>query len=498
MPSKLTYTIIFGFISGVLLETYLDIDESLLLWVFLGAVCLSVIGLINYRFGRSALLVSVFLISFVLGVVRMVQSEEVVVDTLSEFVGEEIEIEGTVASEVERREKNQRFVLEVEGSDPRILVSTELYPSFYYGDIVTVSGTLKEPSSFTTDQGKEFDYAGYLYKDNIYYTMSFVDVVKTGHEPKSRFHETLFRFKGSVISNIEDVVPPPESTFLSGISLGARSGIPEELRNKFITTGTIHIVALSGYNISVVAKGIQQFFSYFFSHYLSLSFGAFSIVLFVLMTGAQATAVRAGIMALLVVLAKATGRTYEISRALFIAGFLMVLVNPSILVFDVSFQLSFIATLGIIHFTPVFERWMGKKETEPMPKKLLAKSKLFIRDIIATTLSAQVAVLPFIIYKMGTLSVVSFPINILILPFIPVTMYLGFFIGIFGFLGSWVVFPFGYVAYKLLSFVLWLIDKGSSLKNASISVQTFPLWLCASIYLVLILFLYIKEKNKAP
>lgn len=151
-------------------------------------------------------------------------------------------------------------------------------------------------------------------------------------------------------------------------------------------------------------------------------FGILAILLFVLMTGANSTALRAGIMASLMIFARATGRNYDVARTMILAAVLMIFINPFVLVYDVSFQLSFIATIGVIFYAPRFEkyfRWITPK--------------LGLRDIVSVTTAVYIFVLPFILYKMGNLSIVALPANILILPLIPFTMLFGFLSGFLGF-----------------------------------------------------------------
>lgn len=496
MPSRLTYSIIFGFAVGILIESFSNTNKFFLLLLFFTSIVFLFVGYFLKRFKNTALLACVFLVSILFGIIRFSLNQKT--PTSFSNIGEEVSISGIIIDEVETREKDQRFVILDDLNHEKILVTTDLYPKYHYGDKVLVTGKLKSPSNFDTDSGREFDYINYLAKDEIFYTMSFANVLFVSHEPESKIKEILFRFKESIEKNISNVVPKPESQFLSGITLGSRSGLSSQLKDKFIKTGTIHIVALSGYNISIVAKGIQQFFIYFLSYYASIALGVISIFLFVLMTGASSTAVRAGIMAILVLLSKATGRKYEISIALFIAGFLMILHDPMTLAFDVSFQLSFLATLGIIYLNPIFEKIFGKKDNEKPPVIFLQKVHFGFRDILSTTLSAQIAVLPFIIYKMGILSLVSFPVNIFILPLIPIAMYLGFAVGVLGYVGTWISMPFGFIAYKILEFILWIIDLGSRLPRGSMSVYVFPLWLCLFLYILIItatLSFYRKQKD---
>ena len=149
----------------------------------------------------------------------------------------------------------------------------------------------------------------------------------------------------------------------------------------------------------------------------------------------------------------------------------MILLNPYVLVHDVSFQLSFIATIAVIFFTPKVEKYF---------KWVPERFKL--RDIVTVTFAAYIFVLPFILYKMGSLSLVALPANILILPFIPLTMVLGFLTGLLG--NFWYILsvPLGYASYWLLHFELGVVHFFSGVSFAAFSIPNFPLFLTLLIY----------------
>ncbi len=270
----------------------------------------------------------------------------------------------------------------------------------------------------------------------------------------------------------------PESLLMGGLVLGEKSSFSESLRQSFIDTGTIHIVALSGYNITIVAEWIMKLFSSFPKN-IGLGAGIFSVLLFVLMTGGSSTTIRAGIMASLALFARLIGRNYDVTRALILAGVVMILVNPFVLVFDVSFQLSFIATIAVIFFTPKVEKYF-----------LWITPRFGLRDIISVTCAAYIFVMPFILYKMGNLSLVALPANILILPFIPLTMILGFLTGFAGIMGYIFAVPSGYVSYLFLHYELAVISFFSRIPFAALSVPDFPFLLTLLIYLYFIYKLF--------
>jgi len=265
----------------------------------------------------------------------------------------------------------------------------------------------------------------------------------------------------------------PESLLMGGLILGEKSAFSQALRESFVNTGTIHIVALSGYNVTIVAEWIMKLFAQvsYVPKNFGISVGILTIFLFIVMTGASSTAIRAGIMATLALVARATGRGYDVGRALLLAGVLMILINPFLLVYDVSFQLSFIATIAVIFYAPKIEKYF-----------LWVTETFKLRDIVSVTTAAYIFVFPFILYKMGNLSLVALPANVLILPFIPFTMLLGFLTGFAGLLWYGLSIPLGYISYLFLHYELSVISFFSRLPFAAFSFPDFPLFLTILIY----------------
>jgi len=242
------------------------------------------------------------------------------------------------------------------------------------------------------------------------------------------------------------------------------------LSDTFRTVGLVHIVVLSGYNITVVMSAIARAIAW---APRIMQFGArgFVVAFFILMSGGAATAVRAGLMALLAVFARETGRVYLALRALGVVAFGMVLWNPWTLAFDPGFQLSALATIGLILFTPMFAvrlQWVTERYG--------------LREIAASTLGTQLAVLPLLLYQNGQLSLYALPANLLALPVMPLAM---FFSGIAA-LAGWAAGPLapliGFPAYALLGYVIGVARLFASLPFASLSIPAFGAWWLAIVY----------------
>lgn len=485
MQDKIFYISCFGFIAGVFLRSFILIDIYFIFLIgFVSIIFLLFFNLISKN--KKGTLLSIFILTFSFGVFRFNTVDISAPAIFESYLGQKISLIGEIIDEPIITENNQKLNVKVlfHKYETEVLVLTNLDTYYKYGDEIKFEGTFKKPENFITDQGKEFDYINYLRKDGIFYLVNYPKVEIISHNNGNLIKNLLFSIKEVFINKINSTIREPESLLMNGLILGEKSAFSESLRQSFVDTGTIHIVALSGYNVTIVAEWIMKIFSSFPKN-IGIGAGMFSILLFVLMTGGSSTAVRAGIMASLALFARLIGRNYDVTRALILAGVFMILINPFVLVFDVSFQLSFIATVAVIFFTPKIEKYF-----------LWVTPRLGLRDIISVTCAAYVFVLPFILYKMGNLSLVALPANTMILPFIPFTMILGFLTVLTGSIGYFFSIPFGYVSYLLLHYELSVISFFSSIPFASLSIPNFPFFITVLIYIYFIYKLFGRSIEK--
>ncbi len=397
-------------------------------------------------------------------------------------VGKEVTIEGQVSDPPDVRLSNQRITLTPEGQQASILLTVSKYSEISYGDKIRARGILETPENFITSAGKEFDYNRYLAQQDIYFIIKNADVKVLSKGNGGLLQTALYRLRNAFMSHVEDIISPPESDLGNGLVLGTRGGFDDAQRNEFISTGTIHIVALSGYNVTIVAEGIMKALGFILSGTVSIMFGMVVVILFIIMAGATPTAVRAGIMTVIALFGRMTGRSYDAGRALAIAGLLMCAYDPRVL-FNISFELSFLATFGVLFVTPKVLRFV-----------MFLPGRFGFREDVATTIAATITVLPILLYSTGILSLVSLPANILILPFIPLTMLLVFLTGIAGFVSLQFSFPFGYAAHLLLLYILSTIHFFASLPFASVTIQGFPLFVTVILYGLLLWWVFRKKR----
>jgi competence protein ComEC len=353
----------------------------------------------------------------------------------------------------------------------KVLLVTDRGPRFQYGDRLRFYGKLRRPQNFKDEATlREVNYVAHLAKDGVHYEMFRPQIEVLARGEGNPLIQKLFSFKQAIIANINALIPQPQSALLAGLIVGAKQSLGKKLLDDFRAVGVIHIVVLSGYNITIIARFIEWLFS-FLSRNKRTFLSVAVIILFAIMVGASATVVRASIMALLVILARTTGRLYAVTRALLIAGFFMLLHNPKILVFDTSFQLSFLATVGLIYVSPIIE-----------PRVKWITEWWNMREIAVATIATQVFVLPFLLYKTGVLSIVSLPANLLILSAIPATMLFGFIAGMAGFAAAALAAPFAFLSYALLSYELLVVEWLARLPFASVTLAAFPFWLTLLLY----------------
>jgi competence protein ComEC len=260
---------------------------------------------------------------------------------------------------------------------------------------------------------------------------------------------------------------------MAGLLLGSRKGIPDYLMQKFNITGLTHIIAISGYNITLVIVIIGGIFG-FLSRKLKVVFSILFVFIFTVTVGASAAVVRAAIMGIISLISIWYGRTYFVVLGLFCAAFFMNLWNPKILVYDVGFQLSFLATFGLIFLSDGL-----KKYVKFLPEMFA------IRESFAMTLSAQVFALPIILLNFGRLSLISPIANVFVLPFIPFAMFFGFFGVFFGYFSDILGNLVGFIGYLILKFIIGLVDFFASLKYASISLDFICWWMVGLYFYVL-------------
>jgi len=369
-----------------------------------------------------------------------------------DFIGKTIQGKGVVVEEPEEKSFYQEVIVELSDTThlQKVIVQADFYPRFSYGDELAVKGKLKIPKDFKTNAGRTFPYQKFLAKDDIYYILSTPTVTLLSKNKGNSVKTYLFSIKNSFISHIQKVLPRPESSLLSGMLIAGKGGLGATLEKDFKEVGLVHIVVLSGYNVTIVAEAFIKLL-YFLPRSIAYGFGAIGIILFSIMAGGSSTIIRASIMALIALLGKQTGNVYSALRGLFVAGVCMVLWNPMILRYDPSFHLSFMATFALIVFSPkvksIFDKFGFNTFTDSA-----------IGEIVCSTLAVQIFLLPYLLYMNGSFALITFPANLLVLSFLPLTMLAGFLATALSYIHLGLSYPFSVVSFVMLRYILRIVQ----------------------------------------
>ncbi|MEI6480363.1 MAG: ComEC/Rec2 family competence protein [bacterium] len=370
-------------------------------------------------------------------------------------------LEGVVKAEPKMNDKGMQMQVEVlkVGSSTlfkkeTILVGYEGYDSFVYGDTVKIGGVLELPKSFETEAGRTFNYPGYLAKDGIFFVIKKAKIERVGSVGGNFLISHLYGIKRIFVSKIESVLSSGDTALISGILLGSQDSISKNIKEDFRKSGLMHIMVLSGYNITVVGDAVSRFVNIWLSKFVSLGFGGFAIILFALLSGGGASTVRSTIMALIAIIGKISGREYDTFRTLVLVATMMVAWSPYTLLYDPSFHLSFLATAGMILLSKHIEL------------KMVWIRFATLREIVATTLAVQIFVTPYFLWSMGSVSVISLASNILVLPIVPATMFFGFITGVSGFISTYLAFIPGFISHFLLLYTTAMAHFFASLPFA--------------------------------
>jgi len=392
-----------------------------------------------------------------------------------------ITLVGLVAKEPDIREKSVKLTVKVEKINARVLITTNRYPEYQYGDELKITGKLETPLEF-----EDFNYKDYLKKDGIYSVIDFPKIELIEKNQGNLIYAKILAFKEKLRESIYQNLSPPQGSILGAIILGDKQKISEEWKNKLNIAGVRHITAVSGLHVTVLSSILMTLLLWLgFWRQQAFYFAILIITLFVVMTGLQPSAIRAGIMGSLFLIAQYFGRMSSASRAIFFAGAVMLAQNPLLLKLDVGFQLSFLAMLGIIYLLPVFQNWLK------FIPWLQAKS------ILAMTFSAYLFTLPILIYNFGYISLVAPLVNILIIPLLYWIMIFGFIFASFGIISPIVGWILSFPAWFLLTYLTKVVDFFSKLPWAYKTFENVNLIFLLISYLILGFVTWrVQEKQK--
>jgi len=489
--SKILFFLCLSFVAGIFLNSIYKMPQFLI-WGILVVSFLIIIAFLTAE--KDFFVIAGFCVIFlVLGVLRMQISEfNIANDGLRKFNGSKISLSGVILSESDLRDKSQKLKVQVDNLGSTVLVTTNRYPEYRYLDKIKLIGELKEPS--VTD---EFNYKNYLMKDGIYSVMDFPKISAQGGESPDflqKFYSGVLFFKQKIREGIRSNFSPPESSILEGTVLGDNGAMSADLKDKLNTTGLRHIIAVSGTHVVILSSIIMSLLiAIGLRRGKAFYFAIVFIFLYILLTGFPASGIRAGIMGGLYLLAQKLGRQSMGSRVIAMAGAVMLFINPLLLFYDVGFQLSFLAVMGLIYLEPFIREFFKfaikrifKVETKERPESVL--------KMLSTTFAAQVFTLPIMVFNFGNISFVSPITNLLISPIVEPLMILGFLSSFAGAFLPFLAWILSLPCYFLLLYFVWVIDFFSQPWAMGVVKNVSWVWLFASYIFIVVLIKFLNSR----
>lgn len=484
------------FLFGLGIASYFNAIQRIANIAYFGIALFFLIGTILFWRIKKIKIVFIVFFCFFLGIWRYNLSEvKIEENDIAFYNSRTIRISGLVSEMPENKNNQQRIKLDriklvgygketiSKPLNGRLLIFAKVYPAYQYGDILEINGRLDAPAKVG-----EFSYDRYLARYGIYSTCYSPQIRVISHQGNI-FYEYIFLVREKIKQIFRKNLSFPESELALGILIGDVSAFSEEMNNAFSRTGLTHLVAVSGQNITILSALIMNILFFFGmgrrpSFYLSI----ITIIVYVLLVGAPASALRAGLMGFLVLWALYLGRINRAGNALVLAAVIMLLFNPKLLRDDIGFQLSFLAMASIVYLYPLLDG-------------LFEKIKLInyggLREAISLTLSAQFFCTPLIAYYFFQISLVSFLANILVawassilMALLLATLALSLISGQYAFI---IFLP----AFLLLKYIIFIAEFFSGLSWSSVEIIYFsPVYLFIYYFILILIIFYNQNRNK--
>ncbi len=411
---RLVY-ITLGWVAGILLAASTD-SLSLIIWIVFAALC--GIALFFARWDKRWLMVFAVLLACALGGLRF-SLVPISSDVAAYNNRGGLTIEGVVVDEPDVRDDRVQLQLDAETvtrigetvpTSGTVLVQAPRFVDVRYGDRVTATGLLITPAEYDT-----FSYSDYLARSGVFSIMKngSVEVISTGHG--TPLFSVLLDIKRRAHEAISNNLPEPQAGLLSGILLGNERGIDPKMRDDFNAVGASHIIAISGFNMVIISGVVMGILNRLHREWLAAFLGIGIIGLYTVLVGANTAVVRAAIMSGLLVVAPLLKRRTYVPASLVFVLLLMSFENPTVL-WDVSFQLSFLAVLGLALYADPFSNWFNQLLQRIFPRRTAGVVGNLLNEPLVVTLAAQVFTLPLIVLYFNRLSLVAIIVNMFIIP----------------------------------------------------------------------------------
>jgi competence protein ComEC len=404
--------------------------------------------------------------------------------------GQMVAIRGVINAPPERRAARIRLLARVEALQPAgapdfetvgglLLVNLPPGDDWRYGDRIELRGRLEAPPP-----GSDGGYRDYLNRQGIYAYLPFGSARVLERGAGNPFQTGLYVVRERMLAAVYRMFPEPEASLTAGIVLGDDSGLPPEVQTAFQDTGTAHIIAISGFNIGIVSALFAVLFTRLLGRRRGALMAVLGIAFYTLLVGASASVVRAALMGGLGLLAGQLGRRQDGLNTLALVGAGMLVFNP-LWLWDVGYQLSFTATLGLTLYAESLTNQAVRLAAHFTSADFARRIAESLGEYLFFTLAATAASLPVTLYHFGRLSLAALIANPLALPPQPALMILGGLAAALGALSPPLGQLFAWLTWPLAAYTIRVVELLAKLPLAAIAVGPFEAWMGVAYYLIL-------------
>ncbi len=472
------------FLLGILAAVYISADWLIcFFWI-------SLVVLVKGLFGRERhfLLLLCMCLSFLAGGLGVEWISVRQTEFLEQYQDNYVYIYGKVVNDPDVNEDNTKLTVkcsyveldgEKYGTGEKVLVSvSDGEKQWRYGDIVSVEGVVYQPIGQMNDKG--FSYASYLRAHGVAATMYCEEEQVRVYRNEAGWP---WKIKNFVLGKIDQFVPGDAGALLKGITLGDKSSFTPEMKTMFARAGISHIVVVSGMHMSILMLFVMYVCKRLRLKKWARAIAATVVVFFFMcMVGFTPSVLRAGITCIVAMLAILLRRKKDFLTTMAVAAAAVTLLNPYSL-FDVSFQLSFAATLGIVYLA------------NPI-KKLIDFLPDMLAEIIAMSVAANIATLPIVVWYFSDVSVIAVLTNVIVVPFVNILFIGTFFMAALGGIFPPIGNVLGFLLGTLANMILYLVEQLAALPYATISLPQPPMIVNVYYYAIVFAIWMLTERRR--
>ncbi|MBF6599000.1 MAG: DNA internalization-related competence protein ComEC/Rec2 [Dehalococcoidia bacterium] len=473
-------------------------------WPLAAAAACAMLALAVVRHNRAALLLALAAtLVFVGAVLRFEQAQSRPrADAASRFNGGvAMRLRAVVAGDPRIGDTSQQLALRVRQvqldgawrqASGGVQVRLGLLPRYRSGDMLELEGALARPQA-----PGGFDYAAYLDRRGIQSEMQFPAARLVGHARDAPLTAATLAVRRRLSRALALALPEPQASLAQGVLLGQRSALPADVAADLNSTNTSHLVVVSGENVVLVSTYTTIALAWLLGRRRALALSIALVVAYALLVGASPPVLRATIMGVLLVVAQLSGRPMHGLTSILFAAALMAGIEPRVIA-DVSFQLTFAATVGIVYLASPLRRravdaagWLLRRDELPRWAGTL------FAEPLSVTLAAIVATAPLLALNFGRLSLVAVPANLLVVPVFPVILGASLLAAI-GCLVPHLHLALAAPAYYALTYWLFVARRLAAVPYAALSVGGYSTPWSAATYASIVALAWLALRHRRP